>query len=129
VPRKKRVEVKEQVKTSLEIALEQAEAEDIAPKPAPPKAKRKRKKKSTPPATEVSVTNNDDFVRYVPPKLKMRKKGVNYKEGDAVEINQGGDLTQGEIVAILASQIVVRTEDDRELFFFQSGLNIRKLSA
>lgn len=128
MPRKKRIKIEEQVKTSLEIALEQAEAEDIAP--APPKPKRKTRKKSAPAAsTEVAVTNKPDFVRYTPPKLKMRKKGVNYKEGDIVEINQGGDITQGELMAILSTQILVRTEDDREVFFFQSGLNIRKLSA
>lgn len=128
MPRKKKIKVEEQVKTSLEIALEQAEAEDIAP--APPKPKRKTRKKSAPSAsTAVAATKKPDFVRYTPPKLKMRKKGVNYKEGDIVEINQGGDITQGELMAILSTQILVRTEDDREVFFFQSGLNIRKLSA
>ena len=118
MPRKKKVEVE---KTSLEIALEQAEA----PEPAPPKPSRKGKKKPSP----SELVKGKDFVRYTPPKLTLKRKGVNYKEGDVVEVVHANETTVGVLKAILSSQIVVRTEDDRELFFFQSGLKIRKLSA
>lgn len=67
---------------------------------------------------------------YVVPKTKLKKGGVNYKEGDRIHIKEAdGDYT-GTIVNILSSQIVVRPDGcdnpGCDKFFFSTGIKISK---
>lgn len=70
-----------------------------------------------------------EFVPYVPPKLKFRKKGVSYKEGDHVEVSYDGNVYIGTLTSILSSQLVVKLDHDPDVhkFFFHRGINIRKV--
>ena len=69
-----------------------------------------------------------EFVPYIPPKLKFRKKGVSYKEGDIVEIKEADGVYRGELRSILSSQLVVRV-GEHDKFFFQRSINISKVKS
>ena len=67
---------------------------------------------------------------YAVPKIKLKKGGVNYKEGDRIHISYtDGDYT-GTIMNILSSQIVVRPDGcdnpGCDMFFFTTGIKLKK---
>lgn len=137
MPRRKR-KVESESKTALELAMEElpsavddaamAMMESAATKPKRKRQSTKTKKNSALP--KIDVERNpllQDFVRYTPPKLKFSRKRIRYKEGDLVEIVTGDETFTGTLVAILSTQLVVKDDNDREKFFFMSGLNIRRL--
>lgn len=70
-----------------------------------------------------------EFVPYSPPKLKFLKKGISYKEGDHVEVIFDGVTYAGILNDILSSQLVVKLDDNPEIykFFFHRGIAIRKV--
>lgn len=137
MPRRKR-KVESESKTALELAMEElpsavddaamAMMESAATKPKRKRQSTKTKKNS--PLPKIDVERNpllQDFVRYTPPKLKFSRKRIRYKEGDLVEIVTGDETFTGTLIAILSTQLVVRDDNDREKFFFTSGLNIKRL--
>lgn len=64
-----------------------------------------------------------EFVSYKAPKLKFKKGGVNYKEGDTVRVtDMDGNKHIGILRNILSSMLVV---DDT--FYFQRGIKIEKV--
>lgn len=142
MPRAKRKTVDKKVKTALEIALEDSPSAvddaatatmESAAKRAKPKAKRKRRTSKKKPEAKAPIMPVErspllkDFTPYSPPKMKFSRKRIRYKEGDTVEIVTGDETFVGTLISILASQLVVRDEEGRDKFFFQSGLNIKRL--
>lgn len=122
MPRRKKVSVE---KTPLEVALEGSPSavDDAATVMAESAAKGRRKRTVKPKAKEQGKRESVFEMR----KIKFRKKRVSYNEGDLVEIVEAGESFSGTLINILASQLVVRREDGTERFFFQSGINIKKL--
>jgi hypothetical protein len=90
----------------------------------PAKRKSTTKKKNTKKKVQpIPVVEKPKYVPYVPPKLKFKKGGVNYKEGDTVCVTDTeGNKHTGILRNILSSMLVV---DDK--FYFQRGIKIEKV--
>lgn len=85
--------------------------------------KRKTAKKNVQKEQPTPIAEKQEFVPYVPPKLKFKKGGVNYKEGDTVCVtDMDGNKHIGILRNILGSMLVV---DDK--FYFQRGIKIQKV--
>ncbi len=66
---------------------------------------------------------------YDVPKTKLKKGGVQYKEGDRVHISYTDGDYEGVIQNILSSQIIVRLDENdpnKDKFFFTTGLKLKK---
>ena len=66
---------------------------------------------------------------YDVPKTKLKKGGIQYKEGDRVHISYTDGEYEGRIMNILSSQMIVRLDEDdpnKDKFFFTTGLKIKK---
>lgn len=69
------------------------------------------------------IVPEPEYVAYKPPKLKFKKGGVNYNEGDTVCVTDlEGNKYTGILRNILSSMLVV---DDT--FYFQRGIKIEKV--
>ena len=63
------------------------------------------------------------------PKTKLKKGGVQYKEGARVHISYTDGDYEGVIQNILSSQIIVRLDENdpnKDKFFFTTGLKLKK---
>lgn len=136
MPRKKREPVVE--KTPLELALEES------PEPEKPKRTQKSKTKNVNAEVEKTTAPNgnpvrrpkrqkieevpkQEFPRYTPPKMKFSRKRIRYSEGDTVEISEAEGKFVGVLRSILSSQLVVEDDKGNYRWFFQSGIQIRRL--
>jgi len=66
---------------------------------------------------------------YSVPQTKLKKGGVQYKEGDRVHISYTDGDYEGVIQNILSSQIIVRLDENdpnKDKFFFTTGLKLKK---
>ena len=66
---------------------------------------------------------------YDVPKTKLKKGGIQYKEGDRVHISYTDGDYEGVIQNILSSQIIVRLDENdpiKDKFFFTTGLKLKK---